>query len=260
MSHTIRLPIAVTLWLLLTVPASAQEWSRFRGPNGSGVSSATTIPVRWTEKDHLWKVKLPGVGHSSPVLWGDRIFLTSGEEESGKRFVICLRATDGGRLWTRELPGERHGKHADNSFASATPAVDASHVYLSWATPKEYIVQALDHDGKDVWRVDLGPFKSGHGFGSSPIVHDDLVIVANDQDGKSSLVALDRQTGKTRWQVARQCKASYATPVVYQPKGKPAELILTSWELGITSIDPKTGQKNWEQDIFSKGHVETGIR
>jgi outer membrane protein assembly factor BamB len=240
-------------------PASAQEWTRFRGPNGSGVSSATTIPVRWTEKEYNWKVKLPGVGHSSPVLWGERIFITSGDEQSGKRLVFCLRAKDGGQIWSREFPGERHGKHTDNSFASATPAVDERHLYLSWATPKEYLVMALDHDGKEVWRVDLGPFKSGHGFGSSPIVHEAMVILSNDQDGQSSLLALDRASGKERWKVARQSKASYATPCIFQPKDRPPELIFTSWEHGITSIDPKTGRKNWESDIFSKGHTESPI-
>jgi outer membrane protein assembly factor BamB len=247
------------LLLLAAAPASGQEWTRFRGPNGSGVSTATTVPVEWTDKDHNWKVKLPGVGHSSPVLWGERIFLTSAEDKTGKRLVLCLRAADGSRLWLREFDADRHGKHADNSFASATPAVDERHLYLCWATPREYVVQALNHDGKDVWRVDLGPYKSGHGFGASPIVHDDQVIVANDQDGPSSLVALDRANGKVVWKVDRKSKAAYSTPCVWQRKGQTADLIFTSWEHGITGIDAKTGRVSWEHDIFSKGHTETPI-
>jgi len=247
------------LLCLLSVPARGQEWTRFRGPNGSGLSPATTIPVQWSEKDHNWKVHLPGVGHSSPVLWGERIFLTSAEEQTGKRFVHCLRTTDGSRVWLREFEGQQHRKHEDNSFASATPAVDEKRVYVCWATPKEYIVLALDHDGKEVWRIDLGPYKSGHGFGASPIVHEDQVIVANDQDGQSTLVALDRDTGKVRWKVPRKSKSSYSTPCVFRPKGRAAELIFTSYEHGITGIDPKTGQKTWELDVFSKGHVETPI-
>ncbi len=246
--------------VLLLPSAYGQEWTRFRGPNGSGVSTATTVPVRWTEKDYNWQVKLPGIGHSSPVLWGERIFVTSGEEETGKRIVLCLRAKDGGKLWQREFAAERHGKHTDNSFASATPAVDERHVYVCWATPKEFIILALDHDGQDVWRIDLGPFRSGHGFGASPIVHDDLVIMPNDQDGKGTLVALDRADGKVRWKVPRKSQtATFSTPCVFQPKGRPAELIFTSWDHGITSIDPKTGKVNWESDIFSKGHIETSI-
>src|SRR3954470_5796440 len=83
----------------LAVPAAGQEWTRFRGPNGSGLSDATTVPVRWTEKDYAWKVDLPGVGHSSPVLWGDRLFVTSADEKTGQRTLLCLRAADGKQLW-----------------------------------------------------------------------------------------------------------------------------------------------------------------
>lgn len=253
------LTAASLLLLVLASNVAGQEWTRFRGPNGSGLSPATTIPVRWTEKDYNWKVKLPGVGHSSPVLWGERLFVTCGEEATGKRIVLCLRTTDGSRLWLREFAGTRHGKHADNSFASATPAVDEHRLYVCWGTPKEYLVLALDHDGKEVWRADLGPFQGGHGFGASPIVHEDLVVIPNDQDGPSTLVALDRATGKLRWKVPRKSKTTYTTPCVYQGKSRPAELIVTSWEHGITGIDPKTGTTKWESDTFSKGHVETAI-
>jgi outer membrane protein assembly factor BamB len=252
-------PAAACLFLLALVgPLSAQEWTRFRGPNGAGVSDSA-LPVRWTEKDYHWKVTLPGVGHSSPVLWGGRLFITSGEEATGKRLVLCLRAADGEQLWMRQRAGVRHGKHADNSFASATPAVDERHVYVCWGSPKDFLVLALDHDGKEVWRTDLGPFQAGHGFGASPIVHEDLLIVPNEQDGQSCIVALECATGKVRWKVPRRSKSGYATPCVHRPQGKPAEIIVTSWEHGITALDAKTGQPAWEMDIFSKGHVESAI-
>jgi outer membrane protein assembly factor BamB len=245
--------------LIVAACARGQEWTRFRGPNGSGVSTATTVPARWTEKDVNWKVRLPGVGHSSPVLWGERIFLTSGEEDSGKRIVLCLHVQDGRRLWLREFAGERHGKHQDNSFASATPAVDEGRVYVSWGNPREHLVVALDHDGREVWRTDLGSFRSGHGFGASPIVHEDVLIVPGDQDGPSTLFGLDRATGKVVWKVPRRSKASYTTPCVYHPAGRQAEVVFTSYEHGITAIDPKTGRVLWERDVFDKRHIETAI-
>jgi outer membrane protein assembly factor BamB len=251
--------LAGCLLLFMSAPgAAAQEWPRFRGPNGAGTNDAT-LPVRWTEKDVNWKVKLPGAGHSSPVLWGDRLFVTCAEEDSGKRLLVCLRAGDGERLWSRSFDGARHGKHPDNSFASSTPAVDARRVYVCWGGPKDFLVAALDHDGKEAWRTDLGPFRSGHGFGPSPVVLDNLLVVPNDQDGKSSLVGLECDTGKVRWRVPRQSKATYTTPCVYQPKGRPPELIFSNYEHGLTSIDPKNGHKNWEIDVFDKGHIETGI-
>ncbi len=254
LSHT----TCCLLLVVLAAPTSGQEWPRFRGPNGSGVSAAPA-PTRWTERDFRWKVNLPGVGHSSPVLWGDRLFVTSGDEETGKRFLLCLRTEDGRQLWTRTFPGPRSAKHPDNSYASATPAADERHVYACWGSPQELLVVALDHDGNEAWRADLGGFHGGHGFGASPVVYEGLVIVPNDQDGASALFALDRDTGRVRWKVPRHAQASYTTPCVYRPEGRPPELIFTSYEHGITAIDPKTGKVNWEADVFSKAHVETAI-
>lgn len=248
----------LTTILLLPAELSAQEWRRFRGPNGSGISSAN-LPIRWTENDLNWKVKLPGRGHSAPVLWGRRIFVTSGDDKTGVRMLICLDAKDGKQIWRKEFPGAVSGKHEDNSFASATPAVDERHVYVSWANPKEYLVIAVDHAGKEIWRRDLGPFRSGHGFGSSPIVHEDVVIVPNDQDGASSAIALEAATGNVRWKVPRKSKSSFATPCVFKPKNKPAEVIFCSYEHGLTAVDPASGKINWESDIFAKGHVESTI-
>jgi outer membrane protein assembly factor BamB len=258
--HPGRLPLAGPLLLFtMTVPAGGQEWSRFRGPNGSGVSPATTIPVRWTEKDYNWKVRLPGTGHSSPVLWGERIFLTAGEEDNGRRIVLCLHAGDGRTLWSRIFPGARHGKHPDNSFASATPAVDEQRVYVCWGGPGDFLVAALGHDGKEVWRTDLGPYRAGHGFGASPIVHGDLLVVPGDQDGPSALFGFDCATGKLRWKTPRKSRATYTTPCVFRPEGRPAEVVVTSYEHGFTAIDPKTGRTSWELDVFNKSHMETSI-
>ncbi len=120
------------LFLAFCHAASAQEWSRFRGPNGSGESEATTIPAQWTEKDINWKISLPGVGHSSPVLWGDRIFLLSAETDKSptpaKRYVLCVNANDGQVIWKREFQGVPHKLHTLSSYASCTPAVDEKRI------------------------------------------------------------------------------------------------------------------------------------
>lgn len=241
-----------------TSSAFAQEWPRFRGPNGSGVSS-TTVPTKWSDDDYNWKIDLPGKGHSSPVLWGERLFVTGGEEKTATRIVLCLNADTGRWLWSREFPSHTHGKHSLNSFASATPAVDEKRLYLCWATPKEFIVLALDHHGQELWRRDLGAFKTGHGFGGSPIVFEDLLIVPNEQDGESSLMALAADSGETRWRVKRESQVTYTTPCVYKPPGRGAELIFTNWTYGITAVDPRTGKTNWETRVFSKDHFETAI-
>ena len=253
---------ALTLWLLLLggiTPAVCQEWTRFRGPNGSGIATARSIPTTWTDSDYNWTVKLPGKGHSSPVVYIYKWFVTAGDEESGERRLVCVHVEDGRTLWSRSFQSAAHRKHQLNSFATSTPAVDESRIYLTWATPEEHIVLALDPSGRDLWRRDLGPFKSGHGYGVSPIVHEGLVVVANEHSGDSSLVALDAGTGEIRWQLARQSKTTYSTPCIYHPSAEEAELIFVNYEHGVTAVDPRSGKVRWELDVFDKGHIETSI-
>ncbi|MGE3809248.1 MAG: PQQ-binding-like beta-propeller repeat protein [Gemmataceae bacterium] len=251
--------LVMTLLTLAASNASAQDWTRFRGPNGSGLGQADNLPARFGDKDFRWQVKLPGAGHSSPVLWGKKLFVTSAEDKTGKRLLQCLDADDGKTLWTHSFGAQAGRMHRDNSVASATPAVDDQHVYVAWGNAKEYLVAAVDHAGKEVWRVDLGPYKSGHGFGASPIVVGDLLIVPNDQDGPGSIVALECKTGREAWKVKRTGKASWATPCIFQPKNGTPEVICTSYEHGISSFDARTGKRLWESDVFSKGHVESPI-
>src|SRR5687767_9788389 len=107
----------------------AEEWTRFRGPNGSGVSDAKTIPVKWSESDIRWQTQLPGEGISSPVIWGERVFVTSAEPDLGKRHLMCLHTADGRELWRQTEPFDRYKKHTVNTFATSTPAVDEQRVY-----------------------------------------------------------------------------------------------------------------------------------
>jgi len=154
--------------------------------------------------------------------------------------------------FSREYPSNTHAKNAFNAYASSTPALDEKHVYMLWATPESYTVLASDRrDGRERWRRDLGPYVAEHGFGCSPVVFGDVVIVSNDQDGPSSIVALDCSTGETKWVLPRETvKAGYSTPGIYRPLDGPAELILNSWGHGISSFDPFTGRLNWELDVF----------
>ena len=197
--------------------ASAQEWTRFRGPNGTGISPAKTIPTKWTEKDFNWKTDLPGTGHSSPVLWGDKIFLTATGEKDGIS-VLCFGVADGRLNWRRDFPLAAFKQHKFNNYASSTPAVDKDRVYLLWHEVQRVTVIALDHKGKTAWERDLGPFASENGSGMSPIVYEDKLIIGNEQDGPSFITALDTKTGKTLWQTPRNAaKVSYSTPCVFEP-------------------------------------------
>lgn len=243
------------LFLLLTVglvPA-AEEWTRFRGPDGAGVAEAPGIPVQWSAADCDWTVKLPAAGHASPVGWHDQLFIFSGDA-SGKRILQCLRLQDGGEAWRKEYDSPTHSMHKMNGYGTATPAVDAERVYATWASPQQVILVALDHAGQEVWkREDLGTFVAQHGSGSSPIVLDGLVLLANEtESGDSFLIALDAKTGRTVWKQARQTtKASYATPCVFQPAGEPAQVIFAGKDYGFSALDPKTGNTIWDlKDVF----------
>lgn len=238
------------------LPAYAQEWTRFRGPNGSGISSAAGIPAQVSPADYLWRVELPGIGHSSPVLWGEKLFVTSAEDAKGKRHLHCLDAKTGAIVWTRTYDFEKYHTHEFNTSASSTPTVDADRVYAAWPSPERYLVIACDHTGNELWRRDLGKLAIQHGGGASPVVVGNVVMLGiyQEQEGPPGfLVGLDKRSGEIRWKVPRKVNqsAAYSSPLVYQPKNAKAEVIFTSTAHGMTSIDPDTGAINWElPDIF----------
>jgi len=253
--------IAVLLFLLASIAAQAQEWTRFRGPNGSGISDAKTIPTQWSASDLNWKVALPGVGHSSPVLWGEKVFVTSCDDQTGKFYLLCLNTGDGTIRWKKEFSLARSDKHALNSFATSTPTVDADRVYFCRTEPAHIMLSAFTHNGEPVWEKDLGPFEVNHGSGTSPIVYDGVVVFANEQAGESFLIALDARTGATKWKTPRKSgMGSYSTPCVYEPKqGKP-QLIFNSDVHGISGISPETGKVLWEFDkAFDKRSVSSPV-
>ncbi|HAV62368.1 MAG TPA: hypothetical protein DCY13_08400, partial [Verrucomicrobiales bacterium] len=235
--------LPASLILASMVTASSQEWTRFRGPNGTGKSDTPGLPVTWTGTDYNWKVKLPGTGHSSPVLWGDRIFLGCANAGTGRFEAVCLSAEDGSVIWKQSHPFGTYETHKFNSFASGTFALDGERVYYVRQHGDHCYLTALTHDGKPVWEIPLGPFQSQHGTGHSPIVHGELVVLAYDQMAEGRILAVDRRTGKLRWQIPRSPgKADYSVPCAYTQPGQPERLLFNSGEDGICAVDPATGE------------------
>ncbi len=259
MRHPAYHLLRMVLLLGFVQAAIAEPWPLFRGPDGSAQSEATTIPATWTTDDYNWRVKLPGTGHSSPVILGNRVFVTCAVDQDATRIIRCLDTADGGLVWKQSFPSAPHSKHQFNGYASSTPAVDRDRVYTMWATPEQFTVLALDTEkGHEVWRRELGPFASEHGFGASPILFEDLLIVPNDQDGESFIVALDRVAGKTRWKAERRTGwAAFSTPCIFRPpRGKP-QLILTSQAHGISALSPYDGKPIWEVGPFEQRAVNS---
>jgi outer membrane protein assembly factor BamB len=261
MNFLARHSLVLLLLLSSMAPGPGQEWTRFRGPNGSGLSDAKTVPTKWTEQDINWKVPLPGAGHSSPVLWGDKVFFTSGDDQTNRLWVLCLSAGQGRILWQKDFALKPYRKNANNSVASSSPAVDAQRVYVCWSIPEQQTLMALDHAGNKAWEKDLGPCSARHGGGVSPIVYQDQVILANEQDGPSFVIAVDPVTGQTQWKTPRKAtEAAYSTPCVYQPKDGGPALIFSSESHGLYALEPESGKVLWElADAFDQRVVSSPV-
>jgi outer membrane protein assembly factor BamB len=237
---------ALVIALFFAGAAHAENWDRFRGPNGAGQSDAQKIPSKWGDASFLWKRQLPGVGHSSPIIWGDKLFITSADA-SGAQIVSAFDANTGTPLWEKRFDAPSYHINPLNSLASSTPAADAQHLYVMWLNNGRVAVVALDHQANEVWRADAGPFQEQHGFGSSPVVVDGLVCVANNSETESAVTAFDCQTGQQRWQVPRDSGVTaFSTPCVYELDPSHKELITTSTASGMTAIDAATGRIAWQ--------------
>lgn len=247
---------------LMVGSASAQDWTRFRGPNGTGVSEAKTVPGSWTDKDYNWVANLPGIGHSSPVIWQDKIFLLSADPKTAMRHVLCLNAADGKINWQKDYPGVPHHLHVRSSFASCTPCCDDKQVYCAWSDPEHTFFKAFDHEGNEKWSLDLGHWVSQHGFGQSPMIYNDLVIITCSQENskragdpepsESFIVAVERATGKVRWR--KECKidtASYSVPTIRKNESGAEELVMASTGEGLFAVNPVNGNTNWSQKVFT---------
>ena len=239
--------MAIRLFAVLALALSAagataphDEWSRFRGPNGSGISAAKNLPVEFgPDKNLIWKLELPQ-GHSSPILFRDRLYMTGFRDKDLFTFAV---STDGKLQWETKLGGlATPPVDKRNNAASPSPAVDDSGVYVFF---HDFGLVAYDLNGKERWRMPLGPFINVYGMGASPIIVGDLVVLAADQSVDSYILAVDKKTGRQRWKTARpEAKSGHSTPIVWtNPQGQQEILLPGSFLL--TSYDPRTGAKKW---------------
>ena len=222
------------------------DWPGWRGPRGDGHSDETNVPTAWGAEENIaWKVPVPGKGHSSPVVWGDRIYLTSALEKEQQRVLICLDRRTGKTRWQKPVvtaPLEK--KHDLNSYASATPVTDGEQVWVSFFEQPRIVLACFDMDGNEKWRVSPGTFESIHGFCSSPVLYRDTVILNGDQDADAYLVAFDRKTGRERWRTDRPNKTrSYCTPIFINHDGR--EQMVLSGSKSVCSYEPGTGRPIW---------------
>lgn len=253
--------LSLAIALLLAASAHGQNWERFRGPNGEGTVTGQNLPVKFSTSENVrWKTPIAGVGHSSPIVWGDRIFLQTAGADASDRSLLCLDAKSGKILWERSIPGilPRQKLRYDTSLASASATTDGEAVYIPFWNGQDIIMAAYNFEGDKLWYRNLGEFVSQHGAAASPILYKNLLIFAFDRDAHrdttkrtgpvpnpATLYALDKRTGKTVWQEPREgIRACYSIPFLLEKPGATPELIVTS-TTAITSYNPDSGKSNW---------------
>ena len=224
----------------------AHFWPRWRGPSGQGLVSGTGYPDTWSATENvLWRTPVPGSGNSSPIVWGDRIFLTTAYDGGQRMSVIAYRRSDGVQLWETFAPdgsrGPRH--HAKNGYASATAATDGERVYVSLGSRG---LLALDMDGAILWHRELGVIGNYHGAAGSPLLYQDRLILHQDQSRGAFIAAFDTSTGEELWRTRRAASVGWSTPIAVRV-GDHDEIIVNG-QRRVKAYDPGTGVELWSCD------------
>jgi outer membrane protein assembly factor BamB len=252
----VRVRSFLPLFLVLVVlPLAAGDWSRFRGPNGSGTASSSGAPVEFgPEKNKVWEADVP-FGRSSPVVAGERIFVSALED--GELVTLALDRASGETLWRSGLDRDRVAEfHQDTDSATPTPVTDGSNVYVFF---QEFGLVSFDKNGKERWRLELGPFRNFYSIAASPILAGKALLMLCDQAEGSLLVAVDKNSGKELWRRNRPARLeSYTTPILYPATGKPRAVIVygSGW---VDAYDLKTGRNLWALGGVGVGPVSSPV-
>ena len=252
-------------------PARAENWPQFRGPTRQGVSTETGVPLEWSATSNVvWKTAIPGQSWSSPIIWEDRVFMTTATVAGQSCRVVSLDAKSGRMIWNKEVFRQvPRQKETRNSYATPTPATDGERVYACFGDGS---FVALDFDGEVVWTNRDYPFYSQHGLGTSPILHDGLLIMARDgsSDGEdkslgwqkpwdqSYVLALDAKTGKERWKTKRGLsRIAHGVPNIWEHDGK-AQVVSEAGDV-VQGFDVATGERIWSSEVIGEGKVPSVV-
>ena len=257
--HRYRRIACALLFALGLCAFMGADWRQFRGPDGLGISNENGLPVEWSsQKNLVWKVKLPGAGASSPVTLGNRIFVTCysgygmnpkepGKMEDLRRHLVCLDRADGRIVWAREfeplLPEHKYaGEGSYHGYAASTPTTDGERLYVFFGKSGAY---CFDLDGRQLWNVTVGKNTNGWGSGASPLLYKNLLIV-NASVESGALVALDKMSGKEVWR-APKISSAWNTPLLAPTLDKELELVVST-QNRLLAFNPDTGKELWNAD------------
>ena len=235
-------------WVDSPVRWQAGDWPWWRGPYHNGIAEpGKKAPVKWSNEEGVkWKIPVPGRSHGSPIVVGDQVLVEVADADRRVQTLLCLNRTTGQQLWETVI--HENGLDVKNNekstMASASAACDGERFFVNFLSGDAVYMTALDRSGKKLWQTKLSGYINHQGFGSSPLLYQDLVIGVSDNKGGGAVVAMNRTTGKIVWKKDRPAKPNYPSPVIFEVAGKP-QLFLTGCDL-VTSLDPATGNVNWE--------------
>ncbi len=231
--------------------ANTGDWPWWRGPNFNGSAEAgQEVAIEWSDtKNVAWKAEVPGRGHSTPIVVGNRVFLQTADESKRSQSVLCFDRRTGKRLWSKELNRGNLQKKINpkNSYATSTIACDRGRLFVLFGNNDAVEATALDLDGKTIWSTTAAPFieiKYPNGYAASPVLYGDTVIIAVDCEGGGTLLALDRDTGKRVWATSRVGKTNYASPIVGKVAGRD-QLLIGGLDM-VASYNPANGKPLWD--------------
>jgi len=224
---------------------STSDWPCWRGPSGDNVALDSDPPIFWsTQRGVIWKQPVPGRGHASPCVIGDLVLIASADEANSTQFLLALDRRTGQERWRTDV---HHGVlpkiNDKNSQASATPASDGQRVFTLFAHDDQLLISAIDLTGRILWQRVVGEYKHANGLGASPVIYDQLVIVASDNTADPAIVALRAHDGSVEWRTPRKASENSATPIVAVVAGRPQLLINGAY--AVNSYDPATGAELW---------------
>lgn len=237
------------------------DWPGWRGPRRDGVAAGAIIPTHWSDQENvIWSTSLPGKGHSSPIVLGDRVYLTTADERARTQSVLAIDAKRGRKLWQTDIFDASNGQfetrmHQESSHASSTLATDGEWLYALFLNNQRIWCSAVDQDGNEQWRSEVGGFLSKFGFSTSPEVYQGLVIVTADHDDGGFIAGVRRSDGHVVWRRKRPANASYCSPRVVRLDGK--DLVIVSGCDLVTAYDPLTGTELWKTPGTTQATVGT---
>lgn len=238
-----------------------RDWPAWRGPTRDGLAATgQRLPIQWSEQENVvWKAPIPGRGHGSPTVVGDRIYLATADRAKQNQSVLCFDRLTGKAVWQTEVHATQAdpGKHANSSAASSTVACDGERLYINFLNGGAVHTSALSLEGKILWQQKICSYVTHQGFASSPVIHDALVLVSADHKGGGAVAGLDRKTGRIVWSIERPKHHNYTTPSILQAAGR-TQMVMAGGNL-VTSRDPLTGQKIWEIDGSTEECVVTAV-